>query len=84
VRIPGKKDPADSGRIGPPSSSPAPAAGCAGAFLAPLAKHDPRLDHSASMSPGETIIQLLKIVIGIAFGAYFVCWSLEVLQRLPH
>ena len=36
------------------------------------------------MSPGETIIQLLKIGIGIAFGAYFVWWSLEVLHRLPH
>ena len=31
----------------------------------------------------ELIIQLLKIAIGIAFGAYFLWWSLAVLQRLP-
>jgi hypothetical protein len=30
----------------------------------------------------ELIIQLLKIAIGLAFGAYFVWWSLEVLDRL--
>jgi hypothetical protein len=30
----------------------------------------------------ELIIQLLKIAIGIAFGAYFVWWSLQVLDRL--
>jgi hypothetical protein len=28
------------------------------------------------------IIQLLKVAIGLAFGAYFVWWSLEVLDRL--
>jgi hypothetical protein len=31
----------------------------------------------------ELIIQLLKIGIGIAFGAYFLWWSLAVLQRMP-
>ena len=30
----------------------------------------------------ELIIQLLKVAIGLAFGAYFVWWSLEVLDRL--
>jgi hypothetical protein len=30
----------------------------------------------------ELIIQVLKIAIGLAFGAYFVWWSLEVLDRL--
>jgi hypothetical protein len=30
----------------------------------------------------ELIIPLLKIAIGIAFGAYFVWWSLQVLDRL--
>jgi hypothetical protein len=30
----------------------------------------------------EFIIQLLKLAIGLAFGAYFVWWSLEVLDRL--
>lgn len=34
------------------------------------------------MPTSEWIIQLLKIVIGVAFGAYFVWWSLEVLNRL--
>jgi len=29
------------------------------------------------------IIQLLKIAIGVGFGAYFLWWSLAVLQRLP-
>jgi hypothetical protein len=28
------------------------------------------------------IIQILKVVIGLALGAYFVWWSLEVLDRL--
>ena len=31
----------------------------------------------------ELIIQLLKIALGLAIGAYFVWWSLEVLRRLP-
>ena len=31
----------------------------------------------------ELIIQLLKIAIGVAFGGYFLWWSLTVLQRLP-
>jgi hypothetical protein len=35
------------------------------------------------MTKGEWIIQLLKIAIGVALGAYFIWWSLEVLQRLP-
>jgi hypothetical protein len=28
------------------------------------------------------IIQILKVVIGLAFGAYFVWWNLQVLDRL--
>ena len=40
--------------------------------------------HLLTMTTSELIIQLLKIVIGLAFGAYFVWWSLEVLHRLPH
>jgi hypothetical protein len=35
------------------------------------------------MSKTELVIQLLKIAIGSAFGAYFLCWSLAVLERLP-
>jgi hypothetical protein len=34
------------------------------------------------MTRTELIIQLLKVVIGLALGAYFVWWSLEVLDRL--
>ena len=34
------------------------------------------------MTRTELIIQLLKVAIGPAFGAYFVWWSLEVLDRL--
>ena len=34
------------------------------------------------MSRTELVIQLLKVAIGLAFGAYFVWWSLEVLDRL--
>jgi hypothetical protein len=34
------------------------------------------------MTRTELIIQLLKVVIGLAFGAYFVWWSLEVLDLL--
>ena len=34
------------------------------------------------MTRTELIIQLLKLAIGPAFGAYFVWWSLEVLDRL--
>ncbi len=30
----------------------------------------------------ETVIQLIKVALGLAFGAYFVWWSLEVLSRL--
>ena len=33
------------------------------------------------MTRTELIVQLLKVVIGLAFGAYFVWWSLEVLDR---
>jgi hypothetical protein len=36
----------------------------------------------SKMTRTELIIQLLKIAIGLAFGAYFVWWSLEVLDRL--
>ena len=35
------------------------------------------------MSRAELIIQLIKIVLGAALGAYFLWWSLEVLHRLP-
>jgi hypothetical protein len=34
------------------------------------------------MTRTELIIQLLKVVIALAFGAYFVWWSLQVLDRL--
>src|SRR5262249_21430500 len=34
------------------------------------------------MTRTELIIQRLKVAIGLAFGAYFVWWSLEVLDRL--
>jgi hypothetical protein len=34
------------------------------------------------MSRTELIIQLLKVAIGLAFGGYFVWWSLQVLDRL--
>jgi hypothetical protein len=34
------------------------------------------------MTRTELIIQLLKVAIGLAFGAYFIWWSLEVLDRL--
>ena len=34
------------------------------------------------MTRTELIIQLLKVAIGLAFAAYFVWWSLEVLDRL--
>jgi hypothetical protein len=35
------------------------------------------------MTKTELIIQLAKIVLGVAFGAYFLWWSVEVLHRLP-
>ena len=35
------------------------------------------------MTRGEWIIQLTKIALGVAIAAYFMWWSLEVLQRLP-
>jgi hypothetical protein len=35
------------------------------------------------MSRTELSIQLVKVAIGLAFGAYFLWWSLEVLHRLP-
>jgi hypothetical protein len=35
-----------------------------------------------SCSSTELNIQLLKVAIGLAFGAYFVWWSLQVLDRL--
>jgi hypothetical protein len=34
------------------------------------------------MSRTELIIQLVKIALGIAIGAYFLWWSLEVLDAL--
>ena len=34
------------------------------------------------MTRTELAIQLLKVAIGLALGAYFVWWSLEVLDRL--
>ena len=34
------------------------------------------------MTRTELIIQLLKVAIGLAFSAYFVWWSLQVLDRL--
>jgi hypothetical protein len=39
-------------------------------------------DWWSKMTRTELIIQLLKVAIGLAFGAYFVWWSLEVLDRL--
>jgi hypothetical protein len=45
-----------------------------------LRSHDE--DQVSKMTRTELIIQLLKIAIGLAFGAYFVWWSLEVLDRL--
>jgi hypothetical protein len=35
------------------------------------------------MTKGELAIQLVKVALGVAIGAYFVWWSLEVLHRLP-
>jgi len=35
------------------------------------------------MTRTELVIQLAKIVLGVAIGGYFVWWSLEVLHRLP-
>jgi hypothetical protein len=35
------------------------------------------------MSRSELVIQLLKVALGLALGAYFVWWSLQVLSRLP-
>jgi hypothetical protein len=35
------------------------------------------------MTKTELFIQLIKIALGLALGAYFVWWSLEVLHRLP-
>jgi hypothetical protein len=34
------------------------------------------------MTRTELIIQVLKVAIGLAFGAYIVWWSLQVLDRL--
>jgi hypothetical protein len=39
-------------------------------------------DRYCKMTRTELIIQLLKVAIGLAFGAYFVWWSLQVLDRL--
>ena len=35
------------------------------------------------MTKTELIIQLAKIALGVAFGGYFLWWSVEVLHRLP-
>jgi len=35
-----------------------------------------------AMTRTELIIQLFKVLIGLAFGAYFVWWRLQVLDRL--
>ena len=35
------------------------------------------------MPRDELIVQLVKIAIAIAVGAYFIWWILEVLHRLP-
>jgi hypothetical protein len=35
------------------------------------------------MRKDELAVQLTKIALGLVLGAYFVWWSLEVLQRLP-
>jgi hypothetical protein len=34
------------------------------------------------MTRTELIIQVLKVALGLAFGAYFVWWSLQVLDQL--
>jgi hypothetical protein len=39
-------------------------------------------DDFGKMTRTELIIQLLKVAIALAFGAYFVWWSLQVLDRL--
>jgi hypothetical protein len=40
-------------------------------------------DTGRKMSRTELIIQLVKVALGLVIGAYFVWWSLEMLQRLP-
>jgi hypothetical protein len=35
-----------------------------------------------AMTRTELLIQLFKVLIGLAFGAYFVWWNLQVLDRL--
>ena len=35
------------------------------------------------MPKDELVVQMIKIALGLVFGAYFIWWSLEVLQRLP-
>ena len=37
----------------------------------------------SAMSRTELIIRLVKVVIGLAFSAYFLWWSFEMLNRLP-
>ena len=41
------------------------------------------LCYPAEMSRSELVIQLVKVALGLALGAYFVWWSLQVLSRLP-
>ena len=35
------------------------------------------------MSKDELVVQLVKIVLGVLIGGYFLWLSLEVLKRLP-
>src|SRR5262249_1474586 len=49
--------------------------------MAASASH-PSGEWNDPMTRTELIVQLLKIAIGLAFGAYFVWWSLQVLDRL--
>jgi hypothetical protein len=52
------------------------------AELLALADEVSERDHYCKMTRTELIIQLLKMVIGLAFGAYFVWWSLERARRI--
>src|SRR5262249_12351156 len=47
---------------------------------APQPRDYPANGATYKMIRTELIIQLLKVVIGLAFGAYFVWWSLQVLE----
>jgi hypothetical protein len=43
----------------------------------------PARSSDAAMPRDELIVQLIKIALALAIGAYFIWWSLEVLHRLP-